>query len=103
MVDKEWEIITKNQGSISLRGIISYSNVTIVRAEVEKILDTHSALKVDLSQLKKIDSSCLSLLICWVRYARAKHKKIEFYNFTNKLSNLGRVSGLDAILPFVHS
>jgi anti-anti-sigma factor len=103
-INQEWQLTAVGDNRITLSGSVLFWNVLAIRAEGERLLGSPSSsneLVVDLAQLKKIDSSCLSLLVCWVRYAKAQKKIIKFCNFTNKLHNLVRVSGLEAILPVV--
>ena len=84
---------------IKISGNIYHENAVEVRKKGESIIDSLTSVMVDLDSLDNIDSSCLSILICWVRYSKKKHKSIKFSQLTGKLLNLSRVSGVDSIFP----
>jgi len=99
MEPKIWEIAIVNPNLIKISGDLNFKTVAAAKVNGEKLLDSISNAKIDLSEVKRIDSSCLSFLMSLLRYAKAKHKVLEFINLPSRLINLSRVSGVDEILP----
>ena len=57
--------------------------------------------KIDLEKITQADSSGLALLSAWVRYAKSQSKEISIHNVPRFLSDMVRVSGMDAVFPIV--
>lgn len=56
------------------------------------------SIHVDLSQIKRVDSACLALLLALSREAIHKGKSLHFANIPDKMLALAKVSGVAAIL-----
>ena len=87
------------QDILCVTGNIDLTNVNSACMTGKKIIDTVSVVRVDLSGLAVADSSCLAMLVEWLRCAKAQNKDIVFMNMPQFLLDLGRVCGLDTILP----
>lgn len=48
----------------------------------------------DLSQVTQVDSSALSLLLSWQRFAQARPQSLRFRNIPDSLHSLARLYGL---------
>lgn len=84
---------------LCISGRIDLNNVTAACAQGSGLIDTLSKVTVNLSGLTDADSSILALMVEWIRSAKKQNKDIIFNNSPQFLLDLGRVSGLDAILP----
>lgn len=87
--------------TLFVQGKIHFGNVLSLLNKGKLLLDSLAEVKVDLAGVTQTDSSGLSLLIRWMQYATKQQKKISFLNLPSCLSDLGRVSGVDTILPIV--
>jgi ABC-type transporter Mla MlaB component len=61
-------------------------------------LDDAETLEIDLSGIDDSNSVVLSLLLSWLRHARASGREIVFTNMPPGLTELVRFTGLDGIL-----
>lgn len=93
------EIMIDDQQVIALHGRIDMKNVVDIYAKMTEMLLNVPQIQIDLSNIKSADSSSLILLIECVRYAKAQNKSIVFYHIPQFISDLGRVCGVDKILP----
>lgn len=96
------EIRAISANLIKIKGDLIFNNAVLARKQGIKVLDSVSSAKIDLAELNNIDSSCLSILVTFIRHAKLKHKTIEFINLPEKLINLSRVCGVDEILPIAY-
>ena len=80
-------------------GKIDLTNVKDTCAIGRQLIDKLSVVQVDLSGIEQADSSSLAMLIDWLRTARSQHKDIKFGNMPQFMLDLGRVCGLDTVLP----
>ncbi len=60
---------------------------------------TINPVQINLSEVQYADSSCLAMLVAWIRSAKAQHKDVTVINMSQFMLDLGRVYGLDVILP----
>jgi anti-anti-sigma factor len=95
----EYKLSINAQDILCVSGRIDLNNVIKACAEGRELIDTLAAVRVDLSGLEQADSTSLAMLIDWVRSAKAQHKDIGFSNMPQFMLDLGRVCGLDTILP----
>ena len=92
-----------SDGHYLLKGRLSFNSVPLLWSQYKDDLlaDTSSSIEIDLSRLKRSDSSGLALLIEWYRSAEQHHKSIIFSNVPAQMMDIARVSELDKILPIV--
>ena len=89
----------EKSNKIYLKGSIVFNNAVAVLAAVKKSCKEMDYIVIDLSSLTKADSSCLSVLISLIRFTKLENKKLVITKMPQFLSDLGRVSGLDDIMP----
>lgn len=87
------------QNELCVSGKINLTTVQNACAMGRLLIDTLPTVRVDLSGVEEADSSSLAMLLDWLRKARSQHKDIVFLNMPQNMLDLGRVSGLDLILP----
>ncbi len=90
-------------GDLRLRGDLTGEGLLAIRDWGEKQIAAHNAahasvIRIDLAELASASSQVLSLVLCWIRLGQASGKKITVTNASNKLRELAKVSGLDALL-----
>ena len=80
----------------SLQGSVGLDNVVALRAEGERqLLQSQDAdIELDLSQLQALDSSPLTLLLCWQRCASANSKTLRLRGANTALQTLLQLYGL---------
>jgi len=54
---------------------------------------------VDFAAVTKVDSTAVALAMTWLREARAAGRRIAFVNLPPAMVNLGRLYGVDGLLP----
>lgn len=83
-----------------LSGEVTTDNAVSLRLDGERALKSAAALvTVDLGGITRSTSAAVSVLLCWMREAERQSKKIQFSNMPDKMFDVARVSGLDAVLP----
>lgn len=87
--------------TIMIGGTIHFENVIEVHRKGVDLMNALDEIHFDLREVKQSDSSGLCLLTAWIRAAKRQDKSISIHGLPQYLSDLGRVSGLDAILPVV--
>jgi phospholipid transport system transporter-binding protein len=97
------ELEKTSDGHYLLKGRLSFDSVPSLWSQHKDELfdDTSNSIEIDLSRLKRSDSSGLALLIEWYRSAEQHNKTIIFVNLPLQMWDIVRVSDLDKILPFV--
>lgn len=99
MVNEFYKLNINAKNEMCLSGHIDVTNVTQVSNLGVEFINSLTDVTVELSGLRHADSSSLAMLVAWIRCARAQHKNIVFKNMPQFMLDLGRVCGLDAILP----
>lgn len=99
MVNELYKININSNNELCLAGHIDFSNVKQANYNGAELINKLNDITVDLSGLRYADSSCLAMLVAWICCANKQHKNILFKNMPQFLLDLGRVCGLDAILP----
>jgi phospholipid transport system transporter-binding protein len=94
-----FQIAINAKQDLAVSGRIDLTNVVQACATGKNLIDTLNTVRVDLSGLEHADSSSLAMLVDWIRSAKVQHKNIVLYNLPPFLLDLGRVCGLDSILP----
>lgn len=80
-------------GSIDLTNVKDACNIGM------NLISTLNSVQVNLSGVRHADSSSLAMLVEWIRSSKQQHKNITLSNMPQFMLDLGRVCGLDAILP----
>ncbi len=99
MSRESFQVAISSQRELCVAGTIDMTNVVVACMLGRGLIDTVSHVKVNLADLESADSSCLAMLVDWLRCAKLQGKDIQFCNMPQFMLDLGRVCGLDAILP----
>lgn len=79
-------------GSVIFDNVFEIYNNSIVH------FDKFNIIKIDLSELKIIDSSIFVLILSLIKKANCENKCIYFYNISQRIINLGKIYDFDVIL-----
>ena len=66
-------------------------------------LPSNQDIEVDLSAIGRCDSASLALLTALLREAKTKKLNMRFTHIPKQMLQIGRVSGLDNILPLAET
>ena len=99
MYSQLFEMTVSAKQELCISGRIDITNVAQACATGERLIDSLNSVQVDLSGVVYADSSSLAMLIDFIRNAKQQHKDILFCNMPQFMLDLGRVCGLDSILP----
>jgi anti-anti-sigma factor len=94
-----YQLSVNDKHEIFVSGRIDMTNVKVVCAGGKLLIDTLGTVNINLSGVEYADSSSLAMLIDWIRCAKLQHKDVVLHNLPRFMLDLGRVCGLDAILP----
>jgi len=85
------------------------AELSVVKLEGALTLETVAAclgralpagnLVFDFSEVTRVDSSALALLLAWLRRAKARESTVELRALPESLCSLARLYGVDALLP----
>jgi phospholipid transport system transporter-binding protein len=87
-----------NNDGFLIAGPVSFANVAHLKKQGEHAIavSTQSHCVIDLSEMKDQDASSLSLLLCFMRFAAKKNKKIEFVHVPSSVKRMQHLFGLGA-------
>jgi ABC-type transporter Mla MlaB component len=91
--------IESYEGGFSIIGELTFDTVLSAYEQAQSYFQLGQALQIDLQHVTKGDSASLSLLARWMRLAKTQNITLSFLGLPESMRDLGRVSGLDAILP----
>ncbi len=95
------EVITLATGGYQIKGDLTFSNINKSSVNIFDLrqvdANNPSIIDIDLSQLGKIDSAGLALLIEWIKLFRLHKKELRFKNIPAPLSALAKLSYLTDI------
>lgn len=92
------ESVPGGENVIRLDGDVVFDTVPrLWRAQLH-VFEQNGEITVDLSGVKRVDSSALALLLGWIRLARKAGKKLSFNHIPEALLAIARVTGVEPIL-----
>ena len=96
---KRAEVVETETG-LSVSGKICFDNVVALRRQGNRMIRhiMQRQLTVDLSDVTSSDSSGLSLLLRWLRYAGQQGKTMSFINTPARLYKIANVCGVASLL-----
>jgi len=99
MFNPTFQVYVSTKDELCVSGRIDITNVAEARLLGISIMEPMSTVRIDLSGVQYADSSSLAMLVAWIRSAKVQHKDVTVINMPQFMLDLGRVCGLDAILP----
>ena len=89
----------KEPNELYVDGIINFDNASKVMKLGCKLIDQLSTININLRNLKHADSSGLTVISGWVKYALSQQKPLQIYHMPDFLSDISKLSNLDNIFP----
>ena len=90
-------MITRSEGHMKVSGTLTMDNAGALFAEGLKS-PPNSTLLVDMSQLEKVDSAAVSLMLAWLREAQRNNVSLSFTNVPDNLTSLSNLYGVADLL-----
>lgn len=97
MVKIDWS----ESDCLLVEGELTKFTVSDALDEGKGFIQQRHALHIDLRGVTRSDSAALSLLLCWLRFAKQHRIALTFINLPAKMLDLARVSCIDKLLPMV--
>ncbi len=91
--------IVLNHGTLFINGELTRHSIISINNNDCGGWFEHGAVKVDLSQVSKVDTAGLAWLFYLLEQAEKHTCAISFSNFPLKLTKLITLSGVDGLLP----
>jgi phospholipid transport system transporter-binding protein len=86
-------------GRYRLHAELRFGSVRRVRAQAQALLaKAPGELVVDLSQVSRIDSAGLGLLVAWLAWAAETHRTLQYVELPAPLLALAKLSEVDRLL-----
>jgi phospholipid transport system transporter-binding protein len=95
-------VIARTGDRLQVSGNLTMATVGALFAEGLKLQEAGGAgnnLLVDFSQLEKVDSSAVSLMLVWIREARRNKLSLSFIHVPDNLMSLAKLYGVAELLP----
>ncbi|MBU2705487.1 STAS domain-containing protein [Zooshikella marina] len=89
-------------GALKVAGSLESANAVVIEQQGRDLMsgdNSVTAWQIDLSGITACSSVGLSVLLCWLRFAKKSSYQLKFINMSADLFDLARVSGLDSVLP----
>ena len=91
------------RGKCAIEGAVTHLTARATRTETEEALSSllgeADGVRIDLSRVTSSNSLMLSLMLSWLRQARAAGHRLVFERVPVELDDLIGFTGLDRILP----
>lgn len=84
-------------------GALTFDTVESAFNQTKANIPKDGVVKVNLENITNSDSAGLSFLISLLRDAKRKNTNLYFVKIPRPMLDLGRVSGVDSLLPFADS
>lgn len=96
-----FEISKTDDQTLSVSGVVDVDNAMALRTKGEELLKSLQGddIVIDLKGVEQSSSVGVSVMLCWLRAARAADKNLVFRAMPAKMFDVARVSGLDDVLP----
>jgi phospholipid transport system transporter-binding protein len=88
----------RGAGVWHLAGVLDMTSVPSLSDAAHALVDSPEVL-VDLSDVTRMDSAGLALLVDWQGQARGRRTELRFRNLPAGIAAIAEVYGLDAVLP----
>ena len=84
---------------IRLTGDLVFPEIDNIRKKIEADISTQDGdCEIDFTNIKRVDSSSLSLCLCFLRLAKQQEKKLSFVNVPKDMIAIADLVGLKEIL-----
>jgi len=88
-----------NEQELNLSGHLIFITVAAIYKDNESYFrKLKNDIKINLKQVKRVDSSALALLMSWLRFGQEQQCKVEFINIPKQLIDLAKLSSVDKLI-----
>lgn len=91
-------LIDHQNGTFCVDGAICFATTNALYSQGVARFSNMDSVTISFAKTAQIDSSVLSLMLGWLRFAKKENKKIRYTDIPEHLHNLIQVSELQAIL-----
>jgi phospholipid transport system transporter-binding protein len=91
-------VISQEDDRLRISGPVTLENAMELRKESEQYFRSSSVL-VDFSNAEEIDSAAISLMLEWLRNARAAGRDVRFTNLGESITSLVDLYGVTDLIP----
>ncbi|MFO1430408.1 MAG: STAS domain-containing protein [Candidatus Competibacteraceae bacterium] len=88
----------QGDGRFALQGELNLATVGALLEESGRLFQHQPPTWIDLAGVNHCDSAGVALLVEWLRRARADGRNLRFANLTPQMSQIIKVTDLDALL-----
>ena len=99
MSESEVAIERRDDGTVVVRGPLSFATVPDAWRLSRELLGGGPRLVVDLSGVTRADSAGVALLVEWLRAARARGLELRLRGIPEQMQAIATATRLDALLP----
>lgn len=92
--------LEKTDAGMKLSGHLTFLNLSQLKKQGHRLLDSLSHCEIDCSGLLQINSAGLALFLSWLRYAKKQGKTLVFLNAQSAIKTMASLYSLDSILIF---
>ncbi len=85
-------------GEYQLSGAVTFDTATRLYESTTLNFVDEGELTIDLSEVERVDSAGLALLLEWLRGSRRNNCQLRFTNIPEQLNSLMEVTGLDDVI-----
>lgn len=94
-------VVKVDDCELAISGDMVFSTAVCLRGEGERLIPVmRDHIRVNLSQVGRVGSVGISVLMCWLRMAQVLGKTVEFINVPDEMLDVIRVGGVDNVIPF---
>ena len=94
----EAELRAAGDGRYVLRGPVVFATAAGLLETSRRLFGNEPQLTVDLSEVTRVDSAALALLLEWLRRARAEGRGLRYEGLPEKLHAIAALSGVQKLL-----
>lgn len=90
--------ITFQNNTFHVIGDLDFSNVmSVYQKSLSNLMKCPEAI-FNFSQLTSSDSSCLALIMEWMKFAASERKPIRFTHLSAELMSIAKAAGMDKLI-----
>lgn len=90
--------IQKESDGFKVIGLVNFDTVVQIYKQGNQLLAGNDDIVIDFSKVSHADSSCIALLLYWLRLAKVAGKTIKFANLPGQLREMANVC---EVMPFL--
>lgn len=85
-------------GQLQLTGDVNFNTAASLKLAGEKLLSNSQTAQIDLTKIEHYDSSIISLLLSWLRFAKKNKIQLNFIGLPQRLLTMIRINNVEKLL-----